>query len=337
MSTDTLTADILARLAGHDSKRPANAADVAALVGGDERAYWAAIEQLKASRRISVAHIQRASDPAMWLAIWPSGLRVGMDPWKKLKANGAFFSLAPPTRRFQPSPATRADIEDHAKNIKDNTMKNRSPELALERRKHIAAAVEGKTLAEGVTVKDFATQFGITIDGVSYLVSTMLGGGRVARGHLPGQRADRIYDPRATAPTPAAMAAPADLVPDATKRVVTPDPPDAPAEHADHVAAGLAAIADAIGDMEADDSGACEGACGGDTCRLQDAPPPPPEAPDTPAEIEFALWDDGRLSIYDGDGLVQLKPAATARLARLLGGAVPCCLSPNCMLNPTPP
>lgn len=39
-----------------------------------------------------------------------------------------------------------------------------------------------------------------------------------------------------------------------------------------------------------------------------------------PARVEFALWDDGRLSIYDGDEIQQIDPADTERLARLLGG-----------------
>ena len=60
-------------------------------------------------------------------------------------------------------------------------------------------------------------------------------------------------------------------------------------------------IADAFGDMEPEPP----------------TPAPPPQA--TPARVSFALWDDGGLSIYDGDDLLQLPPADTARLARLLG------------------
>ena len=57
----------------------------------------------------------------------------------------------------------------------------------------------------------------------------------------------------------------------------------------------------ALGDMEPDDP----------------APPTPPQT--NPARISFALWDDGGLSIYDGDELLQIAPADVARLARLLG------------------
>lgn len=37
------------------------------------------------------------------------------------------------------------------------------------------------------------------------------------------------------------------------------------------------------------------------------------------ARLQFALWDDGRLSILDADQVIQILPDDTARLARLLG------------------
>lgn len=55
------------------------------------------------------------------------------------------------------------------------------------------------------------------------------------------------------------------------------------------------------------------------------ADPTPDKAPAThPAgrvtsRLEFALWDDGRLCIYDADQIIQIFPDDTARLARLLG------------------
>lgn len=81
---------ILAQLAGHDSKRPARADDVAALVGGDEPAYWAAIEHLKGTSQINCAHIKRGTDPEPWLAIWPTGIPARMDTWHDLNARGHF-------------------------------------------------------------------------------------------------------------------------------------------------------------------------------------------------------------------------------------------------------
>ena len=56
---------ILGAIAKATSQRPANATDVLALVGGDEPAYWAAIEQLTRDRRINSAHLHRpATDVA---------------------------------------------------------------------------------------------------------------------------------------------------------------------------------------------------------------------------------------------------------------------------------
>jgi len=290
MSADTLAAEILERITRHDSKRPANADDVAALIGGDERAYWAAIEQLKATRQINAAHIKRASDPAPWLAIWPTGARVGMDSWKTLNANGHFAIRHTATPwRFPQSPAVRRDLED-------STVKNRSPELAQQRRKQLVALVEGKTLAEGLRAQDLAAQLGISVEGVSYLVGSLASGGRVARGNIPGQRADRIYDPRATAPaaeTPAAQPVEApDHFADVGKMV-----------QEDRIVAGLAAIADALGEMEPE-SAPTEAA---------------PNVLTQPGRPAFALWDDGTLSIYTPNEDIDLPPAAVLRLARLLG------------------
>ena len=67
-------------------------------------------------------------------------------------------------------------------------------------------------------------------------------------------------------------------------------------------------IADAIGDMEPEPA-PCIAEAAAQVAQLA-APA---------ARIEFALWDDGRVSIYDGDHLLMLHAADTARLARLLG------------------
>lgn len=320
-----LAAEILERIAGHDSKRPACAADVAALVGGDERAYWAAIEQLKREGRINCAHIKRGTDPEPWLAIWPTGLPPRRDSWKELNARGHFnLQRITTSQRFPQSPATRRHIED-------TIMRHETPSAALSRRDRIAELVRGRPLAEGLTLGEIAPELGVSTEGVRYLVKSMLGGPRIARGRLPGEHADRLYDPAAGADrfSAADTAAPAESAPaptegasemlgasaeaighfpDAEKMVADSAAPAAPA------VAGLRAIADALGDMEpADDIGV-------------DAPPPTTIATEP---VRFALWDDGTLTIYDGDDLLQYGPADVRRLALLLG--VPGCgLSEAC-------
>ena len=153
--------------------------------------------------------------------------------------------------------------------------------------------------AERNKINEVAEQLELTTQGVRNLLESMLGGLRVAKGRVPGERADRLYDPtasvaaivpeRAPAPQQAAPAAPVD-------------------EAGSRIAQELAAIADAIGDMEPEPA-PCIAEAAAQVAQLAA----------TPARIEFALWDDGRVSIYDGDTLLMLQAADTVRLARLLG------------------
>lgn len=274
---------ILAQLAGHDSKRPARADDVAALVGGDEPAYWAAIEQLKGRSQINCAHIKGPRDPEPWLAIWPTGLPARMDTWHDLNARGHFNSRRPftPQRMPQGLAARRAAQEIEMK---------QTPDTTEQRREHIAACVLGRQLEDGVTLKAIAEELGLSVEGVRHLVKTMEGGQRVARGRIPGEQCHRLYAP-AAAVTPAAA-----------------------------VCRSLAAIADAIGDMEPEGEPAPEAPSKGpaEPC-MAEAAAQVAHVGLPPARIEFALWDDGRVCIYDGDTLLQLSAADTVRLARLLG------------------
>ncbi len=70
-----LVTRILAQIERASSKRPARAADVAALVGGPEPDFWRALEQMAAAGLVATAHIQRMKrDAEPWLAIWPTGV-----------------------------------------------------------------------------------------------------------------------------------------------------------------------------------------------------------------------------------------------------------------------
>lgn len=48
-------------------------------------------------------------------------------------------------------------------------------------------------------------------------------------------------------------------------------------------------------------------------------PDSPPPAPPNEPRIEFALWESGRLDIYDGAELFQIGPQDVSRLRRFLG------------------
>lgn len=280
---------VLQHLAGHTSKKPAREGDLLALVGGAEADFWAAIEALRSGGAINTAHIQRAGDPAPWLALWPTGLPVQHRSWKDLNALGCFAVQHIETpRRFPQSPAARRDLEETRTMPKNK----RTRSSAEDRRNRIAELVQGRPIGQGITVAEVAEQLELTTQGVRNLLESMLGGLRVAKGRVPGERADRLYDPTAPEACPAQ--------------------PLEPLEPADLSALAdfLSAAADAIGDMEpADDIDLTAAAA-----QVREA---------APQQMTFALWDDGGLSIYDGDELLQIAPADVARLARLLG--VPGC------------
>ena len=292
---------ILAQLAGHDSKRPARADDIAALIGGEEPAYWAAVEHLKATSQINCAHIKGPRDPEPWLAIWPTGIPARMDTWHDLNARGHFNTHRPFTQQRMPQTlaARRAAQEIEMK---------QSPQATVQRRDKIAALVAGRPLADGLPLKALAAELDIGVEGVRHLIKSMLGGQRVALGKLQHEHGHRAYDPtvKSTAADHSGVAA---------EMAERPAPELCPAqvfEPADlsEVAAFLSAAADALGDMEpADDIDITAAAA-----QVADASPQQPM---------FALWDNGGLSIYDGDELLQIAPADVVRLARLLG--VPGC------------
>lgn len=112
MNAPNLPERILAAIARNDSRRPARAADVAAVIGGAEAAFWAALERLTGEHRINTAHVQKQGDRAPWLAVWPTGLPARPAAWTgdshgalfiKHRPDDLFLAYAP---RVAPTPAT---------------------------------------------------------------------------------------------------------------------------------------------------------------------------------------------------------------------------------------
>ena len=180
MSAVPTTAErVLQHLAGHTSKKPAREGDLLALVGGAEADFWAAIEALRSGGAINTAHIQRAGDPAPWLALWPTGLPVQHRSWKDLNALGGFAVQHIETpRRFPQSPAARRDLEETRTMPKNK----RTRSSAEDRRNRIAELIQGRPIGQGITVAEVAEQLELTTQGVGYLLESMLGGLRVAKG-----------------------------------------------------------------------------------------------------------------------------------------------------------
>ena len=97
-------------------------------------------------------------------------------------------------------------------------------------------------------------------------------------------------------PEPSAMKTP-------RKKSQRPDPIDA----------DFAAIAEAVASMEPEPEPLPQPHYGAGDLRVTEI------HDESPARIEFALWDDGRLSICDGDEIVLIPSDAVCRLALLLG------------------
>lgn len=305
---------ILAQLRGHHAQKPANAADVAALVGGPEADFWAALEQLAATRQVNAAHIQRRGDPAAWLAVWPTGVVVQTGTWTGSSHTGLFAGpKLPPRFPTIPDPSRdpRPDL-GRAKPAKEKTMtRTRKPgELQQALADHIAGRSRGDALA----IASLANEFG-AISSSIYTACRRLEAKGVAKIISGGRGGSaKVYDPRAAA-SPVAPRA----TQEADEGCPKSDPECVASAEACHddcatpaadpissfyrVVDGL--IADAGRQQPRDRAGDLQGTESG----------PDAAAP----KIEFALWDDGRLTIAEGDEIHQLPPEATKRLALLLG------------------
>lgn len=298
-----LMQQIATLIASNDSKRPARAPDLAAQVGGDEAAFWKALEQMKRDARINTALIKRGQDPEPWLAIWPTCLPRRNDTWKDLNARG-HFSIHPshttPPRFPQaadPERDPRPDLRriTHPKEPAMKATPASHTRIEADRnRQQIADLVRGKPMGEGMTVKDIANALGLSTAATSYLIDTIKTDS-VVRGRKEGQRADVVYDPRVVGEAAIGAAADAGAVAEAA-----PEP-----------------VIDVRRDVCRSNASAIRKLA---VTKKQGS-----------RFIEFSLLDDGRLSIYDGDDLVQLTGADTARLARLLGvpGAMPLAQEPR--------
>jgi len=197
----TLPDRILAEISWAHSRKPANADDVLALVGGDAAVFWSAVEQLKRECRINAATIKTQLDAAPWMAIWPTGTPVRHRSWKDLNAVGA-FGTHPAGTIHQHMPCRRDPERDPRPDLRQVTAKAAGKVTQIhgpERRDRIATLAAGRTLEQGITFHDVAADLGISVEGVRYLVKRMAHGSRVAVGKLPNEHAHRLYDPTAQA------------------------------------------------------------------------------------------------------------------------------------------
>lgn len=105
-----LTARILRAMSSNSSRRPARAADVFAMVGGAEPAFWDALNELIGSRQIQTAHIMRPKkgETQPWLAIWPTGVKMASGQWSARSMGGVFVRHEPESLLGLNGPRVRA-------------------------------------------------------------------------------------------------------------------------------------------------------------------------------------------------------------------------------------
>jgi len=284
---------ILAAVARSDSRRPARAADVAVVIGGAEAAFWAALERLIGERRINTAHVQKQGDRAPWLAIWPTGLTARSAAWTS-DSHGALFVKPRPDDLFLAyAPRVAATPGNKSAPVQEpKEMENHRKKGQL--KTQFVALVAGLGPDRAITLAAAAQKLGCSVESLRHTARTLAEKGEVGETTLESSGRD-VHAYHAATPSPA---------------VPEPVAPKAPVlAAAEQGAVALAQPEPRPAPVE---------------------PPPQPLYragdirvteihPDEAAQIEFALWDDGRLTIAEGDEILLLPAEATKRLALLLG------------------
>lgn len=365
-----LAEKILAQIARVDSKRPARAADVAALVGGDEREFWATVEQLIVHRQINTALIHRPKqDAEPWLAIWPTGVCLRDKGWTGDSHRGLFErpgsmreavhgAHAPKVRAEQPAPnqtqekqtvaikaksAAPAPLGSSQKAVLDVLYQNPCTDMSCSE----LAALTGKgvenaySACQGLIKRELIER---APDGKRYRLPAPLG--------EPCGPADTPTEAPAETPVEAFADAPAEPPPTEQPEGDSPEQP----EPSGAFQAELLHLLDVLeASPEAPvptDELALLLNTGIDNVNqalrrllrrglverrmvlsdkrrnayvywpmraTADALPRSSAAREATGAVRIGLWDDGSLTIIDGDDVLQYPPDVTARLARLLG------------------
>lgn len=294
---------VLAAIAKATSQHPARADAVRARTGADEAAFAAAIEQLAAERRLNCAWIQKAGDAEPWLAIWPTGLPAKSAAWTN-GSHGALFVTHRPNDLYQahaprstppaaPEPATESEP-----NNMETTRKN--PPL----RENFVALLARLDCA--ITLSAAAVKLGSTKEALRHHARALVKQGAIVETAIISDgRGETAY---------------------CSPQFIAGDSEDAAKADASPVVDDIAA---AVAAMEPEPEMAPPAALYGagdltvtEIPAVAAAAPAAPAAPDTPAPehvVRIALWDDGTLTIADGDDILQYGPDVTRRLALLLG------------------
>lgn len=341
-----LTERILSAIARADSKRPARAADVAALVGGEEAEFWAALEALTRSRQINSAHVMRPkSDPEPWLAIWPTGVVVPDGGWtgnshRALFEAGASIreamhaSHAPKVRASAPAAVQTQETSEMAMKAKQAGGSSQAAVLdAMNDAPGAGMSCSELAAATGLTVENFygACQGLIkrelierVPDSKQYRLPTPIGADANAPGSASADGAGAEVaatsaETGTDVPQPSG-AFQAELLHLLEQQGATPDDPVSTDALALMLGTGIDNINQALrrllGRGLVDRRQVLSE-------KRRNAYVYWPVRVSTPHEasspVRIGLWDDGSLTIIDGDDVLQYPPDVTERIARLLG------------------
>lgn len=364
-----LAEKILERIARADSKRPARAADVAALVGGAEAEFWASVEELTRSRQINTALIHRPrQDPEPWLAIWPTGVCLRDQGWTGDSRRGLFERPASLREAVYGAHAPKVRAETAPKTQEKKTMamkaKTAAP-AALGSSQKTVLDVLYLAPCSAMSCSELAAKTGLTVENVYGACQSLIRRELIEKApdgskryQLPSptgaQAAPPEPGPVSALPIEQPEPAPVTEAPASVAEVWFPDPdpepaPEAAAAPLEPSGAFQQEVMRAMGEIGATQEGPVSSAelaevLGTGIDNINQALRRllnrglvvrrlvltekrrnaylywPATAPREGADdVRVGLWDDGSLTIIDGDDILQYPPAVTARIARLLG------------------
>lgn len=291
--TDDIAPRILAAIVRASSKRPARASEVLARLDAPAPESQAALDRLIASRQVATARIQRRNDPEPWLAIWPTGVTLRHGAWSNDTHSALFERDTSINRKLRDAsaPRVRPGIDQDAPPPPPTGQEEPAMTTIYAPRERLAKGQLQTLIASALheaggpmTCKQLAERTDRSIECIRMICKTMVDKGLLEPDDSLPLQAFRL------APQPAATAA----APTTAGITVTEIEPEqieaapAPAVEAPEQPEPLTEL------------------------RGRDATSPSPE-------VHFALWDDGQLTIDDGEQIIVLPPSRTARLAALLG------------------
>lgn len=119
---------VLAQLAKATSREPGKAEAVRQALGVSEAEFMEALAQLERECRINTAHIRRKGDADLWLALWPTGLRLPSGGWTGNSHRGLFVRETPIVQALRAASAPRVKTARKSKEVDMPKTRPKPPE-----------------------------------------------------------------------------------------------------------------------------------------------------------------------------------------------------------------